>query len=438
MAPAQPSYLIVGAGIFGASTALHLKAAKPEARVTLLDRTPYPCPYGASFDLNKIVRDYYTDKFYMRLANEAQQEWRNGDMWKSFYHETGLFVADDTGMGRRIIQNYRDLHMDHSSEMIPPEEVGKRWNEVYKGADLNGVEEIFWNAGCGWADAAGALQHTVETAVESGVAYKEGEMASLLLDDSKTCHGLRLKDETELRADQTLLCTGAHTAKLLADSAPQWKELQINERMIATGVVAAYVRLTSQQMERFKGMPIYVGAMPDVKGGLLAPTPDGLMKIARDESFSHYVQHEASNQKISIPPESRSQTVWGQDVPQGLKDECNEVVRRSLGEKAEGLEIEAYRLCWDAFTPDQGLIISPHSHCRNLYFALGGSFHSWKLLPTIGSYIVQMLHGELEPGKAEKWAWDRVSEDGAHGKLQPKRDLVDIPGYSELMQQVSA
>ena len=84
-------------------------------------------------------------------------------------------------------------------------------------------------------------------------------------------------------------------------------------------------------------------------GGLLAPTPDGLMKIARDESFSHYVHHEASNQKISVPPESINQTVWGQNVPQGLKDECNEVVRRSLGEKADGLEIEAYRLCWYVF-----------------------------------------------------------------------------------------
>lgn len=73
MESAQPSYLIVGAGIFGASTALHLKAAEPKAQVTLIDRTPYPCPYGASFDLNKIVRDYYADKFYMRLANEAQQ-----------------------------------------------------------------------------------------------------------------------------------------------------------------------------------------------------------------------------------------------------------------------------------------------------------------------------------------------------------------------------
>ena len=143
-------------------------------------------------------------------------------MWKTFYPETGLFVADDTGMARRIIQNYNDLHMDHSSEMIAPEEVGKRWNEVYTGADLNGVEEIFWNAGCGWADAAG---YTVETAAESGVAYKEGEMASLLLDDGKTCRGVRLKDETELMADQILLCTGAHTAKLLADSAPQWKEI---------------------------------------------------------------------------------------------------------------------------------------------------------------------------------------------------------------------
>ena len=49
-----------------------------------------------------------------------------------------------------------------------------------------------------------------------------------------------------------------------------------------------------------------------------------------------------------------------------------------------------------------------------------------------------MLHGELEPDKAEKWAWDRVGNDGAHGKLKPKRDLTDILGYSALMQQVTA
>lgn len=264
MASAQPSYLIVGAGIFGASTALHLKAAEPRAQVTLLDRTPYPCPYGASFDLNKIIRDYYTDKFYMKLANEAQQQWRNSDEWKSFYHETGLFVADDSGLGRKIIQNYKDLHMDHSSEMISPEEVRTRWNGVYKYADLRGVNEIFWNARCGWADAAGALPYAIKTAVERGVTYKEGEVASLLIDDSRSCYGVQLKDESRLLSDMVLLCTGAHTTRILADSAPHWEDLQIKDRMIATGVVAAYVRLT--EMEKFKTMPVYVGAMPGVKG----------------------------------------------------------------------------------------------------------------------------------------------------------------------------
>lgn len=180
------------------------------------------------------------------------------------------------------------------------------------------------------------------------------------------------------------------------------------------------------------------------------------MKIARDESFIHYVHHKASIQILSMPPEFKNQTIWGQNVPQGLKEECSEVVRKSLGEQSEGLEIEAYRLCWyviprpylpskvellifstrDSFTPDQNMIISPHPHCRNLYFALGGSFHSWKFLPNIGSYVVQMLHGKLEPEKAKRWAWDRPSADGAHGKLTPKRDLTDIFGYSDLIQQI--
>lgn len=150
--------------------------------------------------------------------------------------------------------------------MIVPELVGRRWGGVYEGANMDGVKEVFWNAGCGWADASGALQHTIKAAVESGVDYKEGEMASLLLDDHKSCYGVRLKDESKLLADHVVLCTGAHTPKVLADSAPQWKELQADARVLATGVVAAYIRLTSQQMERFKDMPIYVGAMPDVNG----------------------------------------------------------------------------------------------------------------------------------------------------------------------------
>lgn len=81
-------------------------------------------------------------------------------------------------------------------------------------------------------------------------------------------------------------------------------------------------------------------------GEIMPPTPDGLLKVTRDESFSHYVHHQASNQKLSTPPESKNQTIWGQNVPEGLKDECAKIIHKSLGERAAGLKIEAYRLCW--------------------------------------------------------------------------------------------
>ena len=80
----------------------------------------------------------------------------------------------------------------------------------------------------------------------------------------------------------------------------------------------------------------------------------------------------------------------------------------------------------DAITPDQDFIISAHPHCGSLYIASGGSFHSWKFLPIIGEYVVQMLDGSLDEEKASRWAWDRNSGDGVMTAYLPKRDLKDL------------
>ena len=85
----------------------------------------------------------------------------------------------------------------------------------------------------------------------------------------------------------------------------------------------------------------------------------------------------------------------------------------------------------DGITPNQDWIISPHPHCQNLYIATAGSFHGWKFLPTVGSYVVSMLQGNLDPAKARRWAWDRDNSGAAHSKLIPRRDLSEIPGYAE-------
>lgn len=85
-------------------------------------------------------------------------------------------------------------------------------------------------------------------------------------------------------------------------------------------------------------------------------------------------------------------------------------------------------ICRDSVTPNQDFIISPHPACKGLYIAGGGSFHSWKFLPTIGKYVVQMLKGQLASEPAEKWAWDRKDEGAACEMYIPQKDLKDFDG----------
>lgn len=59
--------LIVGAGVFGLSTAFHL-AQQGYKNIKVLDREDIPSPYSAGHDLNKIIRAEYEDPFYTEIA----------------------------------------------------------------------------------------------------------------------------------------------------------------------------------------------------------------------------------------------------------------------------------------------------------------------------------------------------------------------------------
>ena len=77
--------LVVGAGCFGLSTAIHLLSRG--YRVTVIDRAAVlPAPDAASTDLNKVVRSSYADPFYAAFAREAIHTWKNGE-WGNAYHE---------------------------------------------------------------------------------------------------------------------------------------------------------------------------------------------------------------------------------------------------------------------------------------------------------------------------------------------------------------
>ena len=259
MFPLASSYLVIGAGVFGASTALHLSLEVPSPTIILVDRAPYPCPIAASHDINKIVRSDYGNIFYCKLGLKALEKWRSDPLFKKWYHQSGLLKATDhaTDLVDKIFQNYKDLGVDVGAELIDPEEVKTRFQGIYADADLTGVDTLLWNPSCGWAEAEYALKDTVEAAIKNGVHYVTTSVARLIMKDG-SCTGLRTEDGRTFSASKIILSTGAYTAKLLADSAPTQPDLQVGERIIAAGVCEAAVHLSVEQVAKFSSVPALV------------------------------------------------------------------------------------------------------------------------------------------------------------------------------------
>lgn len=269
MSPLAESYLIIGSGVFGASTALHLSQQRPAPKVTLVDRLPYPCPIAASHDINKIVRSDYGDIFYCKLGLKTLEKWRTEPLFRKWYHQSGLLKATDhaTDLVGKIFENYKEIGVDVGAELLTPGELQTRFGGIFADADLTDVKNLLWNPSCGWAEAECALKDTVQACVENGVHYVTASVAKLILKDG-ACTGLLTEDGRTLTASKIILSTGAYTAKLLADSAPTQRELQVGDRIIAAGVCEAYVTLDPTQIQRFEDVPAFVLDANETQGNV--------------------------------------------------------------------------------------------------------------------------------------------------------------------------
>ncbi|KAL6361822.1 hypothetical protein LRP88_05298 [Fusarium phalaenopsidis] len=428
MAATSPSLLIIGAGNFGAATALSLLRKDANAKVTIVDTAEYPNPRAASHDINKIVRDDYPDKLYMRLLKKAMPLWRQDDLYKKWYHEVGMLRADATSFGEDSIASYRDMGISNDSEMLPVDEVRRRWNGAFATADFKGVDRILWNPSVGFAEADKALGAVVQAAVDLGAEYVVGEMAKLELGAGGQCTGVVLSDGRTLRADQVLMCTGARTAPLLAQSAPDRPQLHAGDRLLATGAVSFYAKLHGAQKDKFSTIPVLKNCLPQVKGEGMSILDDGTIKFNCDLCFTNFQVFPATGEAMSVVPDQSMYNTWtGPRFLKFFEDRARRTFNGLYGKEVEDIKIEAYRMCWDASTPTHDFLISPHPHCDNLYLATGGSFHGWKFLPVIGDYVVDMLQGTLDSDFADRWAWDKKGGDGhsANPTYQIVGDLQD-------------
>lgn len=424
--------LIIGAGAFGTSTLYHL-VHSPEcpSSITILDRSPYPPTHAASTDINKVIRADYSSPFYMDLASEAVEAWSTWPELKPFYHRTGWINlhSKDNDIPRCIRENYRKRGRDPTSDMSL-EQVRQRFGGIFESTQFEGqgIDTAYWNPDAGWCDAGAATAKILDEALQRGgsrTRYRQGDVQKLLLKkNQRAVAGVVTSNGQVLTADRVVLATGAWTSSIMSsieDELQLHEQDRIERQLTAAGVCVVHFELTEKETQDLRRhMPVVIyGNLCDCQ----PPPASRLLKYVNAASFTHTITT-ASGHRITVPP-----TLDQRQMPKELKRETIDTITSKLLPQYSNRPVAYWRQCWDAVTPTQDWLLTRHPQIENLFIAAGGSFHSYKFLPTVGKYMVNVLHGVSNGSERDShWCWKTGPQEGrgAHAHALPTRELNDL------------
>lgn len=343
------SYIIVGAGVFGVSTAYHLIKKYPNASITIVDRDAYDADtrVAASWDWNKVVRADYDDILYCRLGIESQDVFKSDPLWKPYFHETGIYWMCRSDYAQEVIDNYKKLGRTADLQAVPIAEARKLYGGLFEDADYTGVKEVLINKTSGWAAAGDCLRAVTKECLRLGVKYVVAEVEELQLDKSGNCTGVKTNKGT-YTATHTILSTGAYTPKLLelAAAASGNNELRVGDRIVAGGITTGMTTLDEKSYPRFKNMPVGVQGYTAQTGpfiGSLPPTKDRELKWWGQTIFKN-TEEVAFGKSISTPPAKRDYGQW--EVNGRLKEDINYANKVFYGKNGATWKMEKHRICW--------------------------------------------------------------------------------------------
>lgn len=284
---ASSDYLILGAGVFGVSTAYRLIKKYPNASITLVDRDAFDAEtrVAASWDWNKVVRADYSDVDYCRLALEAQDVFKTDPLWSPYFHETGIFWTCRDEFSGEVIDNYRKLGRKADLKAVSVAEAKHMYGGVFDQADYSGVKEVLINRTSGWAAAGDCLGAVTRETLRLGVRYVVADVGVLEFDSQGECTGVQTVKGESLKAKRVILATGAYTAKLLELSAQKSgrKGLSAEGKIVAGGITTGKTRLNDEDYRHFAAMPVGVQ-------GYTAETGEPLCILATRPSIIVYFQ----------------------------------------------------------------------------------------------------------------------------------------------------
>lgn len=355
---------IVGAGVFGAWSALTLSRAGQ--RVVLLDGHGPANRRASSGGESRIIRmGYGADEIYTRSARRAFESWKefiadapHDPKEDAFFHRTGvLWLAHEGDPYVRDTKAMLD-RMDLSAEELTRAGLERRYPQI-------NFAEISWGLlepDSGALMAKKLVRAVVEKAITEGVAYGNEEVTPLVagarkLPEILTASGQRITAQTFIFA------CGPWLPSLFPDLLGNLIYPTRQETFLFD--IAGDDRFGATVMPAWIDFHELIYAIPDLGGRGL--------KIAIDRHGPHF------------DPETGDRTV----SEEGLSEARRHLARRLPGLRDAPL-LDA-KVCQYENTSNGDFLIDRHPDFENVWLVGGGSGHGFKHGPAVGEYVAGLL-----------------------------------------------
>ena len=358
---------VVGAGVFGLSTAIELRRRGHD--VTVFERGPIPHPDASSTDVSKAIRrTWYGDAdTYVDMAERASVMWRDWEekFGDRVYHQCGqLVVLSDFGLGTPMYESWQFLRgRGIDVELLDAAEAGSRFPQFV----FDGNETCVFDPWAGYIESGRAVGLMADMATGLGVGLAEHTPVAAV---DETDGGVRIHTTTGGHAfDAAVVAAGVWLGRLLPALAAH---LRVSHQQLV------FVEVDDPQRFAHGAFPMFTFD-PD-KGGFYGfpLLREGYLKIAEER----------------IGPEVDA------DLDRAVTPEFTEAafdfLRRRIPEMGRG-RLLGGRSCLYANTPDDHFFIDHAPGADRVFVAGGGSGHGFKFGGAIGEVAADAVEGRDNP-----------------------------------------
>lgn len=358
--------VIIGAGVFGLSTALQL-AKEGYTNISVFDRSLPPVADGSSVDISRIIRFDYSDPVYARMAEEAYQLWKSQPEYADSFNPTPFMLMSPgkkdgkpsylKGCMDTLQQQGMPINILHTTQ-----DARKKFPTITGLSETRGFEGYF-NENAGWADAAKAIARLRNDCLMAGVSIIGGRAGTVVgtKDSNGSLTAVEMLTGDLVEADLFIFATGA------------WSDgiLNMKSNVISSAQCVAYLRLTDQEMQKYRELPIVI----NLGSGffIFPPHKDtNILKAAIHGIGYTNTGRSTVHSRVVSSPSVKAVAQRSDFVPQDALERLRQGYAELLPEMGDR-PFEKAHICWYTDTPSSDFIMDFHPDYKNVFLATGGS-----------------------------------------------------------------